>query len=45
MKHEELKRMTAELLAGELAQEEFLGGIAAAIARSFSFDDRTVVHY
>jgi pyridinium-3,5-biscarboxylic acid mononucleotide synthase len=31
MNHEELKRMTAELLAGELAQEEFLGGIAAAI--------------
>jgi hypothetical protein len=31
MQRDELKRMTAELLAGELAQEEFLGGIAAAI--------------
>jgi NCAIR mutase (PurE)-related protein len=31
MNRDELKRMTAELLAGELAQEEFLGGIAAAI--------------
>lgn len=31
MHRDELRRMTAELLAGELAQEEFLGGIAAAI--------------
>lgn len=31
MHRDELKRLTAELLAGELAQEEFLGGIAAAI--------------
>src|SRR6187549_2843382 len=31
MNRDELKRLTAELLAGELAQEEFLAGMTAAI--------------